>query len=121
VLVYLIPADAEDADETYAMLRREIEAFSPALAAKPHCVALSKADLVPADKLAYPDAPEAFAHVAISALARQGLDAFLGTLWQRLAEARREAEAAPDVGQAGNDTSEAPPARSGPGTESTAR
>jgi len=94
LLVYLIPADTEDRDEAYAMLRREIEAFSPTLAAKPHCIALSKADLVPADQRDLPDAPDAFARFAISSLAREGLDTFLGSLWQRLAEARREAEAA---------------------------
>jgi len=74
-------------------LRREIEAFSPALGAKPHCVVLSKADLVPADQQDLPDAPDAFARFAISSLSREGLEAFLGSLWQRLAEVRREAEA----------------------------
>jgi GTP-binding protein len=94
LLVYLIPADTADLSEAYAMLRREIEAFSPALAAKPHCVAISKADLVPADAHGFPDAPDAFARFAISSRSRQGLDGFLGLLWQRLAAARREAEAA---------------------------
>ena len=91
LLVYLIPADVEDRGRAYAMLRREIEAFSPALAAKPHCVVLSKADLVPPDAQAPPDAPGAFAQFALSSLSRQGLDAFLGALWQRLADERRAA------------------------------
>ncbi|MGA2383648.1 MAG: GTPase ObgE [Gemmatimonadales bacterium] len=95
VLVYLIPADTGDRDEAYAMLRREIEAFSPALAAKPHCVVLNKMDLVPAEQAAdFPAAADAFARIAISGLQRRGLDELLETLWERLVEARREAEAA---------------------------
>jgi GTP-binding protein len=91
LLVYLIPADVADREEAYAMLRRELEAFSPALAAKPHCVALSKADLVPPEAQDLPDAPDAFARVAISSRSRQGLEGLLGLLWQRLVEERREA------------------------------
>jgi GTP-binding protein len=91
LLVYLIPADVADRGEAYGMLRREIEAFSPALAAKPHCVVLSKADLVPADAQDLPDTPEAFARFAISSRSRQGLEGMLATLWQRLVEERREA------------------------------
>ena len=95
VLVYLVPADAVDHEEAYAMLRREIAAFSPALATKPHCVVLNKMDLVPAEQAAeFPAAPDAFARIAISGLQRRGLDELLETLWERLVEVRREAEAA---------------------------
>jgi GTP-binding protein len=121
LLVYLLPADAGMFVEAYAVLRREVEAFSPALAAKPHVVAISKTDLVravsPADLLGLPDGVPVF---TISSRSRQGLEHFLGALWQRLAEVRREAEAAPGVGRTEHDTSEAPPARSGPGTGNTA-
>jgi GTP-binding protein len=95
LLVYMLPVDAGPFDEAYAVLRREVEAFSPALAAKPHVIAITKADLVravsPADTLALPDDVPRF---IISSLSREGLEAFLGSLWQRLAEVRREAEAA---------------------------
>ncbi len=93
ILVYLIPADAEDRNATYQMLRREAAAFSPVLAAKPHCIALNKMDLVPSESAAeFPDAPDAFAKVAISGLQRRGLEDFLDMLWERLVLERREAE-----------------------------
>jgi GTP-binding protein len=95
LLVYMLPADGGAFDEAYAMLRRELEAFSPALAEKPHCIALTKADLVravsPAD---VHHLPGNIPRYTISSISRQGLDAFLEALWQRLAEERREAEAA---------------------------
>ncbi len=95
VLVYLIPADAEDRDKAYQMLRREVSKFSRKLAAKPHCVVLNKMDLVPAESAQdFPAAPGAFARLAISGLQRRGLDDLLEALWERLVDERREAESA---------------------------
>jgi GTP-binding protein len=89
VLLHLIPVDALDLAEAYALLRREVAAFSPALAAKPHMVAWTKSDLVPSnDELDLPPLPGAFASVVISAVAQRGLDELVETLWKRLAEAR---------------------------------
>ena len=95
VLVCLVPLDAPDLRAAYAMLRSELERFSPVLAAKPHCVAWSKADLVrdPA-ALALPATPGAFAQFVVSSVSHLGLEAFLEALWQRLAVERREVEAA---------------------------
>ncbi len=89
VLLHLVPLDAPDLAEAYALLRREAVAFSPALAAKPHCVAWTKADLVPdASALVLPPVPEAFASAVISSVAQRGLDGLLETLWKKLAELR---------------------------------
>ena len=89
VLLHLVPLDAPDLAAAYALLRHEIGKFSPALAAKPHMVAWTKADLVPPDELpSLPPVPEAFASVVISAVARRGLEDLLGILWKRLAEER---------------------------------
>lgn len=89
VLLHLIPVDALDLAEAYALLRREVAAFSPALAAKPHMVAWTKSDLVPSnDELDLPAVPAAFASVVISAVAQRGLDDLVEILWKRLAEAR---------------------------------
>jgi GTP-binding protein len=85
VLLYLIPLDAPDLAEAYALLRRETAAFSAALAAKPHCVGWTKADLVPdPDAVALPAVPEAFASLVLSAVAHRNLDRLLEVLWQRL-------------------------------------
>jgi len=95
LLVFMIPVTTPDRAGAYAMLRAELEAFSPTLAAKPHCVAFTKGDLVPAPSPAdHPDVPDAFAQFVISSVSRQGLDHFLEAVWQRLAAEHREAEAA---------------------------
>ena len=89
VLLHLIPVDALDLAEAYALLRREVASFSPALAGKPHMVAWTKADLVPSkDDVELPPVPEAFASVLISAVAQRGLDELVEILWKRLAEER---------------------------------
>ena len=89
VLLHLIPLDALDLAEAYALLRREVASFSPALAAKPHLVAWTKSDLVPEGDLPpLPPVPDAFASLVISAVARRGLDELLNVLWKRLAEER---------------------------------
>lgn len=89
VLLHLVPLDAPDLAAAYALLRREVAAFSPALAATPHCVAWTKADLVPdPGALDLPAVPEAFATVVVSSVARRGLDDLLEILWKKLAELR---------------------------------
>jgi GTP-binding protein len=94
LLVLLVPLDAPDLAASYAMLREEAERFSPTLAGKPHCVAWTKADLVPEGELPpLPLTPDAFAQFVISSVAHRGLDAFLDALWRRLAEERSAAEA----------------------------
>ncbi len=92
ILLYLVPVDAADLAAAYALLRREVARFSPALAERPHAVAWTKADLVPEGELPkLPDTPDAFASVVVSAVARRGLEALLETLYRRLAEARASA------------------------------
>jgi GTP-binding protein len=89
VLLYLVPLDAPDLAEAYALLRREVASFSATLAGTPHAVAWTKADLVPADEVPdLPPTPDAFATFVVSAVARRNLDGLLEALWQRLAEAR---------------------------------
>jgi len=95
LLVCLVPLDAPDLEAAYALLRRELERFSPALAAKPHCVAWTKADLVPDPAaLVLPPVPDAFAGFVISSVSHSGLEPLLEALWQRLAREREEAGAA---------------------------
>ncbi len=89
LLLYLVPLDAPDLAGAYALLRREVAAFSPALAARPHAVAWTKGDLVPdASALDLPPVGEAFASAVISSVARRGLDHLIEVLWKKLAELR---------------------------------
>ena len=88
LLVYMVPLDTPDLAQAYALLRREVREFSPALAGKPHVVAWTKADIVPDDALDLPPVPDALASLVISSVAQRGLDTLLELLWKRLAEAR---------------------------------
>ena len=94
LLVLMVPLDSADLAASYAMLREEAERFSRVLAAKPHCVAWTKADLVPEGELPpLPPTPEAFAQFVLSSVSHRGLDAFLDALWRRLAAEGETAEA----------------------------
>jgi GTP-binding protein len=88
ILLHMIPLDAPDLLAAYRLLREEAAKFSVDLAAKPHCVAWTKADLVLPDEVDLPDVPDAFASVTISSVARSGLEELLEILWKRLAVER---------------------------------
>ncbi|HEV8265412.1 MAG TPA: GTPase ObgE [Gemmatimonadales bacterium] len=105
MLAVLVPVDSPDPQATYDLLRREAALYSPELAAKPHVVVVTKADLVsgtgyqvpgaesraPDTRYPVPDTryptirTDAGAPVlTISAVTRQGLAELLETLWQTL-------------------------------------
>ncbi|HZD79093.1 MAG TPA: GTPase, partial [Actinomycetota bacterium] len=81
-LAYLVPVDAEDPQAEYELLRSELQEYSGELARKPHCVVLSKADLVPPDGEAPSlGAPDAFGVYAVSGVTRKGLQELAEALW----------------------------------------
>ncbi len=80
----LIPVDSPDPQSTYDLLRKEAASYSTELAAKPHVVVLTKADLTP-DTKHLPLATEANVPVlTISAVTRQGIPDLLEQLWKTL-------------------------------------
>ena len=90
-LALLVPVDSPDPQAEYDLLRRELAGHSAALARIPHCLVLTKTDLLPPD--AEPptvDAPEAWGVFAVSAVARQALTPLLEALWARTREVIRE-------------------------------
>ena len=90
VLAYLVPLDAPDVQAAYDLLRHEAAAYSESLAARPHIVVLTKRDLLPPDApIPTLLAPAAEGVLAVSAVARQGLDALLERLWQLVHRAGR--------------------------------
>ena len=90
-LALLVPVDAADPAAEYRALRRELAAYSSELAERPHCLVLTKADLLgPGDRPPEVEAPEAWGTFLISAVSRRGIDALLEALWKR---SREEAEA----------------------------
>lgn len=84
-LAFLIPSDAEDPQAEYELLRQEVQAYSTELAAKPHCVVVTKTDLLgPGEEPPELDAPEAWGKYAISAVTRQGLPELLEGIWEEV-------------------------------------
>ncbi len=85
LMAVLVPADVPDPQATYELLLREAAAYSPALAAKPHIVVVTKRDLRIPDTL-HPDVrPRGGAPViAVSSVTREGLPELLETLWKAL-------------------------------------
>ncbi|MBI4512585.1 MAG: GTPase ObgE, partial [Gemmatimonadetes bacterium] len=95
ILAYLIPVDSDSPQGEYEMLRAELSAFSTALPAKPHCVVLTKADLLaPRDAAPAVRAPQAWGLFVISALARRGLRELVEAWADRLRRVERQAPAA---------------------------
>jgi GTPase involved in cell partitioning and DNA repair len=73
------------------MLRFEAGEYDPSLVAKPHVVALTKADLHgPEEDIPTILAPEAEAVVVISAVTKQGLQELNEHLWRILSRADAE-------------------------------
>src|SRR2546422_4247211 len=89
-IAVLVPADSPDPQATYELLRREAAAYSPELAAKPHIVVVTKADLLPPDTRHPTPAirTEAGAPLlSVSAVTGQGVPDLLETLWRLLQSA----------------------------------
>jgi len=96
VLAFLLPLDGPDPQGDYETLRRELRAYSEALYDKPHIVALTKLDLLPADTPPPTiEAPEAETVIALSAASGAGVPEFRAALF-RLVEASKAAEGAED-------------------------
>jgi GTP-binding protein len=94
-LAYLVPLDAPDAQQSYDMLRREVRAYSAALADQPHVVVLTKADLLSSGE-APPvvRAPGARGTLIISAVAHHGLEELREGLWRLVQAAVAQPETA---------------------------
>lgn len=89
-LALLVPVDVADHQAEYEALRRELQAYSQALTRTPHCVVLTKTDLLGAHPLPEVVAPEAFGVFAVSSVARSGIPELMEALWERSRAVERE-------------------------------
>ena len=89
ILLFLIPADADDLRKEYDILVDELRRYNPELLDKQSIVAISKADLLDQELKtemtqvldeSFGDIPYLF----ISSVAQQGLDALKDVLWNAL-------------------------------------
>jgi GTPase len=98
-LAYLIPVDAEDLQAEYELLRSELRKYSDELADKPHCLLITKVDVLgPDGKAPAIDAPHAWGQFTVSAVARRGLSELLEAMWARVRqEIARETAGVPEL------------------------
>ena len=93
-LAFLIPVDAEDLQVEYDQLREEVRNYSEELAGTPHCVVLTKTDLLPPEaSLPNVTVTDAWGVFFISAVAKRGLTPLLEGLYAKTREeVEREVE-----------------------------
>lgn len=88
VLLFMVPADADDIPEEYSILLRELEQFNPQLIDKQRVLAISKSDLLD-DELREEIAktlPEGIPSVFISAVTGQGITELKDMLWRAITD-----------------------------------
>jgi GTPase len=91
VLLFMIPADADDIKGQYNILLNELTAFNPELLDKDRALAITKSDLLDEELKAdiqgqLPDLP----HVFISSITGDGIKELKDMLWQLLNSASEE-------------------------------
>jgi GTP-binding protein len=90
-LAVLIPCDSVDPQGEYELLREELRSYSEDLAERPHCVVLSKTDLLgPEAAIPSLEAPDAWGVFEISSVTRRGLEPFLEALWAKARAVEKE-------------------------------
>lgn len=97
VLLFIVPADADDISEQYRVLSRELEQFNPQLADKPRVLAISKSDMLDDELMAEIEStlPEGVPHIFISAVTGLGLTELKDMLWREITAEGNRIEANP--------------------------
>lgn len=97
VLLFMVPADADDIDEQYAILLRELEQFNPQLMDKPRVLAISKSDMLDDELIAEIEQtlPEGVPHVFISSVTGMGISELKDLLWGEITDERNRIEPMP--------------------------
>lgn len=90
VLLFMVPADADDITAAYHVLLNELQQFNPQLMDKERILAISKSDMLDdelieeIEKILPPDIP----HVFISAVTGYGIDKLKDILWSAINDDR---------------------------------
>ncbi len=98
VLLFMVPADADDIKEQYEILLRELEQFNPQLADKPRVLAISKSDMLDEELMdeIRKTLPEGIPTVFISAVTGFGLQELKDVLWHEITDESNRL-ATPDI------------------------
>ena len=88
VLLFMVPADADDIVAEYKVLLAELEKFNPQLMDKHRILAISKSDMLDDELIAEIEAtlPDDLPHVFISAVTGQGLTELKDVLWRAVTD-----------------------------------
>jgi GTP-binding protein len=97
VLLFMVPADADNIAEQYSILLREVEQFNPQLADKPRLLAISKSDMLDQELIDEIEAtlPTDLPHVFISAVSGLGIDDLKDMLWSAINDENNRIEPQP--------------------------
>lgn len=88
VLLFMVPADADDIVEQYNILLNELQQFNPQLSDKHRILAISKSDLLDEELIEEigKTLPEDLPHVFISAVTGQGITELKDVLWRAITD-----------------------------------
>ncbi len=97
VLLFMVPADADDIAAQYAVLLHELEQFNPQLMDKPRVLAISKSDMLDQELIDEIAAtlPADIPHVFISAVTGMNIDSLKDILWAQITDDRNRIEVSP--------------------------
>ena len=86
VLLFMIPADADDIRKEYAVLCHELETFNPDLVEKPRVLAITKRDILDDELIEQmrEELPDGVSTVFISSVAQMGLIELKDLLWRTI-------------------------------------
>lgn len=97
VLLFMVPADADDIKAQYDILVSELEQFNPQLADKPRVLAISKSDMLDEELMEEIEKtlPEGVPHIFISAVTGMGITELKDILWSEITDERNRIEVNP--------------------------
>ncbi|MCG8470008.1 MAG: GTPase ObgE [Gemmatimonadetes bacterium] len=95
-LALLVPADSPEPQATYELLRDELHGHDAALSTIPHCVLVTKCDLIAALPAVALEAPDAWGVFRISAVTGAGLADAVEELWAHVRVEKERETAEPD-------------------------
>lgn len=86
ILLFLVPADADDINRQYEILLAELKKYNPELLDKKRILAISKSDMLDKEMMAEMKAllPEGVEALFISSVAQQGLTELKSKIWKVL-------------------------------------
>lgn len=92
VLLFMVPADADDINREYEILLGELEKFNPQLMDKQRVLAISKSDMLDEELIEAiePTLPKDIPHVFISAVTGMGLTKLKDVLWGAVTDERNQ-------------------------------